>query len=72
MLRDWLKKIAPLSEPIRSKYKKKTMMTYSPVFSFAWCLLHIVLSSSDWFIVSFVPVVIGQSYSFGFGFTTHN
>jgi len=25
---------------------------------------------SDWFILCFVPVVIGQSNCFGFGFTT--
>ena len=50
---DWLKKIAPLSQPIRSKTKTKRD------------LLHAFSLSSDLFIGLPVSVVIGQCDYFG-------
>ena len=64
---DWLKKIAPLSQPIRSKTKTnrgflaRVFPRLTPV-TFAL--------SSDRFTVLFASVVIGQSDYFGFRCTT--
>ena len=38
----------------------------------AWRKLHVLTSSSDWFIVLFVFIVIGRSNNFGFGFMAVN
>ena len=38
----------------------------------AWRQLHVFASNSDWLVVLFTSVVIGQSNYFGFGFTTLN
>ena len=64
----WLTKLAPLSQPMRSKTKNKSRLQ-SHAFSRAWHRLHVSVSSSDWFVVLFTSVVIGQSNYFGFGFT---
>ena len=47
-------------------------MTWSHAGSRAWHQLHVFASSSDWFLVLFSSVVIGQSDYFWFGFTTLN
>ena len=46
------------------------MVPRSYVFSRAWRRLHVFASNSDWLVMLFAPVVIGQSNYFGFGFTT--
>jgi len=68
-LSDWLKKLAPLSQPIRRKTKtnRDLLARVFPHLAPIACLLDLI---SDWFILCFVPVVIGQSNCFGFGFTT--
>ena len=65
---DWLKNLAPFSQPIRSK--TKTNRDFLHDFSRAWCQLLVFASSSDWLIGLFTIAVIGQSDYFGFGFTT--
>ena len=59
---DWLKNLAPLSQPIRSKTKTNRDLPR----------LHVFALRSDWFTGLSAPVVIGQSNYFGFGFTTLN
>ena len=54
MLRDWLKRFAPLFHPIRSKTK-----TSRVIVSRALCQLHLITSSFDWFTVLSVFFVIG-------------
>ena len=61
------KNLAPLPQLIRGK----TTTNYDLIaFSRAWRQLHVFASSSKWFIELSASVVIGQSYNFGFGFTT--
>ena len=50
--------------------KLKPIATCLHAFSCAWLQLHVLASSSDWFIGLFTTVVIGQSNYFGYGFTT--
>ena len=66
---DWLKNLAPLSRPIRSKTKtnRDLPVRVFPRLAPATC---ICFELSDWFIELFTTVVIGQSNYFGFGFTT--
>ena len=65
ILCDWLKNLAQLYQPIRSKTKsKRHLPQLERVFP------HLVVSSSDWFIGLSASVVIGQSNYFGFRFTT--
>ena len=46
---------------------------FSPhAFSRAWRQLHVFASNSDWLVVLFTSVAIGQTNYFGFGFTTLN
>ena len=46
---------------------------FSPhAFSRAWRQLHVFALNSDWLVVLFTSVAIGQSNYFGFGFTTLN
>ena len=48
-------------------------IVFSPhAFSRAWRQLHVFASNSDWLVVLFTSVAIGQSNYFGFGFTTLN
>ena len=67
-LSHWLKKIAPVFQPMRCK--TKTNRTLYACFSRASSELQVIARNCDWFIVLFVPVVIGRSNCFGFGFTT--
>ena len=70
MLCDWLAKLAPLSQPMRSKTKTNRALLgrvfprFTPVGTFA--------SNSDWFIALSTFVVIGQTNYFGFGYTILN
>ena len=63
----WLKRLAPLSHPIRSKSKTNSR---SHTISRALCRLHGFSSCFDWFTGLSVSFVIGRSDYFGFGFTT--
>ena len=65
-LSDWLKRLAPVSQPMRSK----TNCTLSAWFSRALSELKVIARSCDWFIALSPPVVIGRSNSFSFGFST--
>ena len=67
---DWLAKFAPFSQPINNK--TKTNRAWPDAFSRAWRKLHVFASSSDWLIMLFTSVVIGQKNYFGFGFITLN
>ena len=66
-LSDWFKKLAPLSQPIRSK-TKTAIVTRSHTFSRASCRLLVFSSSFDWFTGLSVSFVIGQSDYFWFWF----
>ena len=59
-LSDWLKNLAPLSQPIRRKTKTNRDLLARQLLVFALI--------SDWFILCFVLVVIGQNNYFGFLF----
>ena len=65
---DWFKKLAPLSQPIRSKTKTNRDLL-SRVFP-RFVPATLFFSSFDWFTGLSVSFVIGQSDYFGFGFTT--
>ena len=67
-LSDWLKRLAPVFQPMISTTKPITPRTRD--FSRALRELRIIARNCDWFIVLFVPVVIGRSNCFGFGFST--
>ena len=66
-LNDWLKRLALVFQPMRSKTKTNRAM-YD--FSRALSKLQVIARNCDWFIALFVPVVIGRSNCFGFGFLT--
>ena len=63
LLWEWLKNLAPLSQPIRSKTGR--------VFP-RLALVKCVRFDSDWFIGLSATLVIGQSDEFGSGFMTLN
>ena len=64
---DWLTNSRHFLNQWESKPKP---IVFSPhAFSRAWRQLHVFASSSDWFVVLFTSVAIGQSNYFGFGFT---
>ena len=65
-LSDWLKNLAPVLQPMRSK-TNRTLHTRD--FSRALSKLHVTAMNSDWFIALFAPVVIGLSNYFGIGFS---
>ena len=65
---DWLKNLALVFHPIRSKPPKTNRTLYARLFSRALSKLQAI--TSDWFIVLFVPVAIGRSYYYGIGFLT--
>ena len=68
-LSDWLKRLAPVFQPIRSKAKtNRTICTRH--FSRALSELQVIARNCDWFIALFAPIVIGRSNCFGFGFST--
>ena len=56
-LRDWLKRLAPVFQPMKIKTKSLSE-------------LQIIATNCDWFIALPAPVVIGRSNCFGFGFST--
>ena len=66
---DWLKRLAPVFQPVRSKTKTNRAM-YTRDFSRALSKFQIIARNCDWFIALFAPVVIGWSNCFGFGFST--
>ena len=63
---DWLKNLALVFQPIRSKPPKTNRTLYARLFSRALSKLQAI--TSDWFIVLFVPVAIGRSYYYGIVF----
>ena len=67
-LSDWLKRLAPVFQPMRSKTKATAPCTRD--FSRALSELHVITRNCDWSIELSAPVVIGQSNCFGFGFST--
>ena len=67
-LSDWVKRLAPVIQPMRSKTKTNHHRTRD--FSRALSEWQIIARSCDWFIVLFVPVVIGRNNCFGFGLST--
>ena len=54
-LRDWLKRLAPVFQPMRIKTSLSE--------------LQIIAANCDWFIALSAPAVIGRSNCFGFGFS---
>ena len=68
-LYDWLKNLAPLSRPIRSKTKTNRVL---PARVFPRLAPHVFALSSDWFIGLSASLVIDRSNYFGFCFTTLN
>ena len=64
-LSDWLKRLAPVFQPMRSTTKTNRTM-YTSFFP----RLEQVTGNCDWFIALFAPVVIGWSDCLGFGFST--
>ena len=69
-LSDWLKRLAPVFQPMRSKTKPKPIAPCTRDFSRAWSELQVIARNCDWFIALFAPVVIGRSNCFGLGFST--
>ena len=67
-LGDWLKNLAPVFPPMRSK--TKTNRTWFARLFRALRKLQIIACNSDWFIAQFAPVVIGRSNYFGIGFSS--
>ena len=67
-LSGWLKRLAPVFQPMR--IKTKTNRTMSSDFSRASSELPVIARNCDCFIALPAPVVIGQSNCFGFGFST--
>ena len=67
-LSDWLKRLAPVFQPMRSKTKPIAPCTRD--LSRAFIELQLIAWNCDWFIALSAPVVIGRSNCFGFGFST--
>ena len=67
-LSDWLKRLAPVFQPMRSKPKPIAPRTRD--FSRALNELQIIARNCDWFMALFVPVAICRNDCFGFGFST--
>ena len=67
-LSDWLKRLEPVFQPMRSKPKPIALCTRD--FSRGLSKLHVIARNFDWFIALSAPVVIGRSNYFGFGFST--
>ena len=66
---DWLNRLAPVFQPMRQP-KPKPIAPCRRDFSRASSELQVIARNCDWFIALFVPVVIGRSNYFGFGFWT--
>ena len=69
-LSDWLKRLAPVFQPMRINAKPKPIAQCSREFSRALSELQTIARNCDWFIALPAPVVIGRSSCFGFGFST--
>ena len=67
-LRNWLKKLAPLSQPIRSK----TRTNRDSLAHASFPAFRVIASSFDWTMDCSASFVIGQSNYFGFGFRKLN
>ena len=67
-LSDWLKRLAPVFQPMRGKPKSIAPCTRD--LSRASSELHVIARNCDWFIALPAPLVIGRSNCFGFGFST--
>ena len=67
---DWLKRVAPVFQPIRSKTKPKPIAPCTRDFSRALSEFQVIARNCDWFIALPAPVVIGPSNCFRFGFST--
>ena len=65
-LNDWLKRLAPVFQPMR--IKTKTDRTMSHDFSRDTSELQVIARNCDWFIALPAPLVIGRSNCFGFDF----
>ena len=65
-LSDWLKRLAPVFQPMRRETKPNRTM-YAWFFRTSRKLL-VIGRNCDWFIALSAPVVIGRSNCFGFGF----
>ena len=65
---DWLKRLAPVFQPMRSKPKPIPPCTRG--FSFASSQLQVISRNCDWLMALSALVVIGRSNCFGFGFST--
>ena len=61
-LSDWLKRLAPVFQPMRSKPKSIAPCTRH--FSRALSELKVIARNCDWFIALSAPVVIGRSNCF--------
>ena len=57
MLGDWLKILAPVFRPKRSKAKSNRTLLRD--FSRALSALQVVAGNCDWFIALFAPILIG-------------
>ena len=69
-LSDWLKRLAPVFQPMRSKTQTKPITPCMRDFSRALSELQVIARNCDRFIALSAPVVIGRSNCFGFGFPT--
>ena len=67
-LSDWLKRLAPVFEPM--KRKTKTIAPCTRDLSRASGEFQVIARNCDWFMELFFPVVIGRSNCFGFGLKT--
>ena len=67
-LSDWLKRLAPVFQPMRIQTKAIAPCTRD--FTRASSELQVIARNCDWFIALPAPLVIGRSNCFGFGFST--
>ena len=68
-LSDWLKRLAPVFFN-QWEAKPKPIAPCAHDFSRASSELQVIAGNCDWFMALFVPVMIGRSYCFDFGFST--
>ena len=69
-LSDWLKRVAPVFQPMRSKSKTMQSHDVRVIYPRALIELKVIAGNCDWFMALWVPVVVGRSNFFGFGFST--
>ena len=70
MLRAWYRFYSPVFNTISRTSESTSEWRCTRDFSSASSELQVIARSCDWFIALFVPVVIGRSDCFGFGFPT--